>query len=142
MAELKTRPTRKSVTAFIHGIEDPVQRADARTVLGLMKKASGKRPVMWGPAIVGFGSFHYGYASGREGDWPRIGFSPRKGNLSIYIMPGLRRYPHLLKKLGKHKLGVSCLSVRKLEDIHLPTLTRLINAAYEDSAGLDANAKQ
>ena len=126
MAELKTKRTRQSVKAFLEKIKDAGKRADAQAVLQLMQQASGARPEMWGSSIVGFGSYHYKSASGREGDWPLIGFSPRVQNLTLYIMPGFERYPALMRKLGKYKTGKSCLYINKLTDVDLPTLKALI----------------
>jgi hypothetical protein len=129
MAELKTRPTQASVSAFIAGIEDEKRRKDCRAVLALMRSASGERPRMWGDSIVGFGQTHLHYASGREVDWFRIGFSPRKRDLTIYLMSGLDKHATLLKKLGEHRTGKGCLYVKKLEDLNLAALDRLIRAA-------------
>jgi hypothetical protein len=137
MADLKTRATADSVPSFLGRISDPAQQKDARALLAIMKRITGKNPVLWGSSIIGFGTYHYQYATGREGDWPRIGFAPRKGNLTVYIMPGLARYGPLLKALGKHKTGGSCLHIRRLEDVHLPTLKKLIASGYKDAAKLD-----
>ena len=127
MAELKTQATKESVAKFLNSIEDENKRKDCKTVAKLMEEASGSKPVMWGPSIVGFGSYHYKGASGREGDWMRIGFSPRKQNLTIYLMGGFTKHQDLLEKLGKHSIsGGSCLYVKRLDDIHLPTLKKLI----------------
>lgn len=126
MAELKTKKTRASVARFVDSIEDEQQRKDSRAVLKLMQKITGEKPKMWGPAIIGFGSYHYKYASGREGEWFLTGFSPRKQALTLYIMSGFTQYDALLKKLGKFKAGKACLYINKLEDVHLPTLEKLI----------------
>lgn len=126
MATLKTQPTRKSVSAFIATIKDPARRTDCRKVMQLMKKATGARPQLWGPSIVGYGSYHYKYASGREGDWFLTGFSPRKQNLTVYIMSGFSRHGALLKKLGKHKTGSSCLYLNSLTDVEVAVLRELI----------------
>ena len=136
MSDLKTRPTRKSVKRFIESIEHPVRRADAAELLLLFTEATGFQPVMWGDNIVGFGQYHYKYNSGREGDWPITGFSPRKQNLSIYIMPGFSRYQTLLAKLGKHKHSVSCLYVNKLSDIDTATLKALVARSVKDMSEL------
>jgi hypothetical protein len=96
-----------------------------------MKKITKAEPKMWGSSIVGFGSYHYKYASGREGDWPITGFSPRKQNLTLYIMPGFARYGELMKKLGKHKTGKACLYINSLDDIHLPTLKELVKQSVQ-----------
>ncbi len=126
MAANKTRPTRASVTAFIAAIGDRRMRADAKKVAAMMRRATGKRARMWGPTIVGYGSYHYRYASGREGDFMITGFSPRKQALTIYIMPGFSRFQNLMSKLGKYKTGKSCLYVKRLADVDEVVLERLI----------------
>lgn len=132
MAELKTKPTRAGVRAFLRAIEDPVRRADCLELLAMMRDASGKPARMWGTSIVGFGSYHYRYASGREGDWMVTGFAPRKRDISVYIMPGFDDYAPLLDKLGRHKTGRSCLTIRTLDEIDRKTLKRLVSRAIED----------
>lgn len=129
MSELKTRPTDASVEAFIDAVDHPRRRDDARTLLELMQRVTGEEPVMWGPSIVGYGSYHYRYASGQEADWPVVGFSPRKQNLSIYIMTGFAESEELLSRLGKHKTGKSCLYVTKLADVDLDVLETLVRAS-------------
>ena len=109
MAELKTKAGKSSVTEFIRQIDDPVMRRSCRDLNALMKKITGKRPRMWGASMIGFGNYHYQYASGREGDWFVTGFSPRKKDLTVYIMPGFDNYQPLMKRLGKYKTGKSCL---------------------------------
>ncbi len=131
MAELKTRPTDGSVEAFLNRIPDETKRRDAFTVLELMRQATQEEPVMWGDSIVGFGSYHYKYASGREGDWFLIGFSPRKQNLTLYIMDGFDGYDELLQALGKHRTGKSCLYLKRLAQIHLPALEELIQRSVQ-----------
>ena len=126
MAELKTKPTKQSVKDFVNAIKDEQQKKDCRTVSLIMKRITKANPKMWGPGIVGFGSYHYKYASGREGDWFVVGFAPRKQNLTLYIMSGFKKYSALLKKLGKHKIGVSCLYVKRLDDVDMDVLTELI----------------
>jgi hypothetical protein len=126
MAELKTRPTRASVTGFLAGIADRQQRADAKKVAAMMRRATGKRAKMWGPSIVGYGSYHYRYASGREGDFMITGFSPRKQALTVYIMPGFSSFGKLLEKLGKYKTGKSCLYIKRLSGVDEKTLEKLI----------------
>jgi hypothetical protein len=126
MTEIKTRPNQGSVAAFIDGIPDAGRRKDAAALLKMMQEITGARPVMWGPSIVGFGKYHYRSESGREGDWFLTGFSPRKQNLSLYIMAGFEKYTGLLEKLGKHSLGKGCLYIRSLDDVHLPTLKSLV----------------
>ena len=132
MSDLKTRPTDASVEAFIDAVDHPRRREDARTLLKLMQRVTGDEPLMWGPSIVGYGSYHYRYASGQEGDWPIAGFSPRKQNLSIYIMPGFRGYDELLSRLGKHKTGKSCLYINKLADVDLDVLETLVRTSVEE----------
>lgn len=124
MAETKTKPTEQSVDTFINKIPDPQTREDCFAIAKLMKEATRSEPRMWGGAIVGFGVQHYKYASGREGDWPLIGFSPRKQNLTLYVVSGLDG--ELLKKLGKHSVAKSCLYIKRLADIDLSTLKKLI----------------
>jgi len=135
MAELKTRPTKVSPASFIAGIADAATRRDCRTLMAMMKKATGAPPVMWGPSIVGFGRHHYVYESGREGDCPVTGFSPRKGSLSIYCMAGFRAVAPLMKRLGKHKTGKSCLYIKRLEDVDTKVLERLIEESVKRKAG-------
>ncbi|MXX03821.1 MAG: DUF1801 domain-containing protein [Gemmatimonadetes bacterium] len=132
MSDLKTRPTDASVEAFIDAVDHPRRREDARTLLELMQRVTGEEPVMWGPSIVGYGSYHYRYASGQEADWPVVGFSPRKQNLSIYIMTGFEESDELLSRLGKHKTGKSCLYVNKLADVDLEVLERLVRASVAE----------
>lgn len=125
-SQLKTQRNNTSVKSFIDAVPDEQRRKDARTVSAIMQDVTGEQPAMWGASIVGFGSYHYKYASGQEGDWPLVGFSPRKDNLTLYIMPGFREYGDLLEKIGKHKKGVSCLYIKSLEDVHVPTLKTLV----------------
>lgn len=126
MAELKTRKNNASVSVFLNSIEDAQKRADAKKVAAMMRKATASNPKMWGTSIVGYGSYHHKYASGREGDWMLIGFSPRKQNLTLYIMAGFSQFDALLVKLGKYKTGKSCLYVKQLADIDLKVLESLI----------------
>lgn len=130
-AELKTKPNEANVEKFLNGVENKKRREDAFIVLGLMKKITKEEPKMWGPSIIGFGDYHYKYESGREGDWFLTGFSPRKTNLSLYIMAGFNEYDDLLKKLGKYKTGASCLYVNKLEDIDMKVLQELITKSVQ-----------
>lgn len=127
MAELKTKINDGDVIAFLESIEDPKRREDGFKALDLMKRISGCQPKMWGGSIVGFDSYHYVYSSGREGDWPAVGFSPRKQALSLYIMSGFTKYQDLMAKLGKFKTGKSCLYVKKWEDIDEDVLSELIS---------------
>jgi hypothetical protein len=128
----KTTQTTGSVKAFVDSIKDEGRRKDARALLALMRRATSAAPRMWGPSIVGFGSYHYKYASGREGDWCVTGFSPRKGALTVYILPGLHLQADNLKKLGKFTTGKSCLYIKKLADIHAPTLEAMVKQATTD----------
>ena len=131
MAELKTKPNEQSVEVFINGIADEKKRRDSFTILELMRDVTQAEPVMWGDAIIGFGNYHYCYGSGREGDWFLTGFSPRKQNLTLYIMSGFEQYEELLQKLGKHSTGKSCLYIKRLEDIDLTTLRELVRLSVE-----------
>lgn len=131
MSDLKTRKTKASVRAFIDAIEDEQKRKDANELLSLMRRITCKRAAMWGDSIIGFGEYHYKYKSGREGDWPITGFSPRKQNISIYIMPGFSKYKKQLSKLGKHKHSVSCLYVKRLSDINMNILEDIVRDSVE-----------
>jgi len=122
----KTLPTDKSVTDFINNVENEQKRKDSYELIELMKKVSGCEPKMWGSSIIGFGSYHYIYASGHEGDAPLIGFSPRKSAISLYVFTGLDEHKDALNNLGKFKMGKACIYAKKLSDIHLPTLTSLM----------------
>jgi hypothetical protein len=126
MADMKTKPTKKSVEEFLNEIEDPKRKEDCYTLLGLMKEATREEPKMWGENMVGFGTYHYKYESGREGDYFLTGFSPRKSNLTLYMLSGFRGYEDLLAKLGKHKSSQSCLYLKSLKDIDLGVLLELI----------------
>lgn len=126
MAELKTQPTDKNVEAFLNTIDDEQKREDSFLILDLMKNVTEEPAKMWGNSIIGFGEYHYKYESGREGDWFLTGFSPRKRNLSLYIMAGFDQYDDLLQKLGKHKTGKSCLYINKIEDIDLKILRKMV----------------
>lgn len=132
MAESKTQETDVSVADFISGVEHPTRAADAKTLLALFEKITGYPPKMWGPTIIGFGQYHYTYDGGREGNSPATGFSPRKANLSIYVMPGYQDYGEILGRLGKHKLAKACVYVNKLSDIDLDVLEELIRAGLRD----------
>jgi hypothetical protein len=124
--ELKTKMTEASVEDFLNTVKDEQTRKDCFEILKMMKQATKAEPKMWGTSIVGFGTYHYKGASGREGDWMLTGFSPRKQNLTLYIMAGFERYNQLLKKLGKHSTGVSCLYIKKLADVDKKVLKELI----------------
>lgn len=136
VAELKTQMNNASVEEFLNSIADEQRREDCFRLLKIMKTATKAEPAMWGTSIIGFGRYHYKYESGREGDWFVTGFSPRKQDLTLYIMPGLERYPSLMKKLGKHKTGRSCLYIKKLGDVDLATLKQLIKQSIVDMRSL------
>jgi Domain of unknown function (DU1801) len=131
MAENKTTPNDQDVEQFLNSIDDERKRKDSFTILELMKQVTGLEPTMWGSSIVGFGSYHYKYASGRQGDMILAGFSPRKQNLTLYNMGGFERYDDLLKKLGKHTTGKGCLYIKRLDDVDLPTLKSLIEESFK-----------
>ena len=132
MAEIKTKPTAASVEDFINTVPDEQKRKDSFVILELMKKASGEAPQMWGSSIIGFGQVRLkSPATGREVDWLRIGFSPRKANLSLYLAGDIQRHTVALKKLGKHKTGVGCLYINKLEDVDLKVLKGMIESALK-----------
>ena len=135
---LKTRPNDQSVTDYLNGIEDEKKRQDSLTIMALMQEVTGAAPTMWGDSIVGFGSYHYTYDSGREGDWFLTGFAPRKRNLTLYIMAGFDHYDELMDRLGKYKTGKSCLYVNKVEDIDLETLRELVKRSAEHVAATNA----
>ncbi|NJB87036.1 hypothetical protein GGR26_002813 [Lewinella marina] len=126
MAENKTTPTSASPGDFLDTVEDPQKRADAYAVMNLMAEVTGEPPCMWGDSIVGFGTYRYRYASGREGEWMVTGFSPRKQNLTLYVMSGLKREEELLQQLGPHKHGKSCLYLKRLADVDREVLRELI----------------
>ena len=126
MAENKTKPTKLSVAAFIDALTDETKRADAKALVKLMQNATGEKPKMWGPSIIGFGSYHYKYDSGREGDMPLAGFSPRKAATVFYVMTGFSDSAALLAKLGKHTTGKACLYVKKLADVDQKVLEALV----------------
>jgi hypothetical protein len=140
MAEIiKTKPTGRSVNEFLGTIKDERVRKDCEALVGIMRKATKAPPKMWGSNIVGFGSIHYKYASGRELDWMLTAFSPRKRNITLYIMSGFEAYDEMLEKLGKISCGKSCLYIRRLSDIHVPTLQKLVTASVKR---LTAKAKE
>ena len=126
MAENKTKPTKQSVAGFINGLTDPARRADAKALVKVMQSAAGEKPKMWGPSIIGFGSYHFKYESGREGDMPVIAFSPRKAATVLYGMTGCSEAAALLAKLGKHTTGKGCLYVKKLADVDQRVLETLM----------------
>ncbi|UWQ98683.1 DUF1801 domain-containing protein [Rhodobacteraceae bacterium S2214] len=132
MADNKTQATEISPAAFIAGIDHPTRRADAETLDALFRDITGWQPRMWGPTIIGYGAYHYTYDSGREGDMCATGFSPRKANLSLYIMPGYQDFGHILNRLGKHKLGKACLYINKLADVDIDVVAEIIQAGLDD----------
>lgn len=126
MAELKTKENDASVQAFLEKVGDKQKREDCKRIAAMMEEISGYPPKMWGPSIVGYGRYHYKYDSGHEGDFFRVGFSPRKQNITIYIMPGFEHFDDQLEKLGKYSTGKSCLYIKRLSDIDLDVLETLI----------------
>jgi len=135
MAELKTKPNQSSVLDFLNSVENEKKRADSFAILDLMRVVTGVEPIMWGDSIIGFGTYHYKYASGREADWFLTGFSPRKQSLTLYIMSGFSEYDQLLSKLGKHKTGKSCLYINKLGDVNMGVLRDLVNKSVDHMVG-------
>lgn len=133
--EPKTTRTDASVAEFLGMVPDPKRRADAEEVCDLMREITGLEPAMWGPSIVGFGQYHYRYASGREGDWPAVSFSPRKQNLTLYISDGYDQYAELLARLGPHSTGRSCLYIKRLSDVDTDVLRALIKDGFEHLNG-------
>lgn len=130
-AELKTRVNKASVTTFLNNIDDEQKRNDCFEIMQMMKQATKEEPKMWGSSIVGFGSYHYKGKSGREGDWMLTGFSPRKQNLTLYLMGGFAEQKDLLKKLGKYKTSVGCLYIKKLDDVDKKVLKELVTASVK-----------
>ncbi len=135
-ANNKTQPTEVSVADFLAAVDHPTRRADGLVLDDMFRQVTGWTPRMWGPSLVGYGQYHYRYDSGREGDFLATGFSPRKASLSIYIMPGYKDFGPILDRLGKHKMGKSCLYINKLADVDLAVLEELVKA------GLDVLAKK
>jgi Domain of unknown function (DU1801) len=127
MAEIKTQKNDDSVDAFIAGIEDEGKRDDSKTLVGMMEKVTGEQPAMWGPSIIGFGDHRYQYESGREGDWFKIGFSPRKQSLTVYVTDYLPDDDPLMAKLGKYTTGKACIHIKRLEDVDTDVLEALID---------------
>lgn len=141
MAQNKTKPTTASVEQFLASVENDRRRNDAVAVCELMQDVTGLKPVMWGPTTVGFGAYHYKYASGREGDWFVAGFAPRKASLVVYIMSGFKAHDALMKKLGKYKTGSSCLYINKLDDIDMEVLRELVRRSAEHAANTSMELK-
>ena len=135
MAELKTKQNEQSVNDFLQAVPEERKRDDSFAILELMKEVTGQEPKMWGDSIIGFGNYHYKYATGREGDWFLTGFSPRKQNLTIYIMSGFDEYDELLKKLGKYKTGKACLYINKLADVEISVIKELIQKSVAHLSG-------
>ena len=131
MAELKTKRTDASVDDFLNSIKDDQVRKDCWTIAEMMQKATKAKPQMWGPSIIGFGSRRYKYPNGREMDWMVIAFSPRKQNITLYLSRDFEGYDELMEQLGKHSCSKACLYIKRLSDIHLPTLKKLINSTVK-----------
>ena len=131
MAELKTKRTRKSVPAFLNAIANEQVRADSRTLVDIMQQATDAKPEMWGAGIIGFGTFRYKYASGREGEWPLAAFAPRKDKITLYIMPGFKDHDQLRAQLGAQSGGLSCIHIKRLADVHMPTLKKMVHASMK-----------
>ena len=129
MAELKTKETDGSVEDFLGRVPQEKTREECRALVRLMKRVTGEEPKMWGASIIGFGSYHYRYESGRKGEWFLTGFSPRKKDLTLYIMAGFDQYDDLMSRLGKHKTGKSCLYIRSIDDIDQGVLEKLVRAS-------------
>ncbi|MEL6360192.1 MAG: DUF1801 domain-containing protein [Pseudomonadota bacterium] len=130
-SENKTKPTKASVTDLIESVDHEVRKRDAKTLLKVMKKITGKRPKIWGSKIIGFGQYHYKYESGREGDFMRVGFSPGKANMTVYIVNGFSTYADQLARLGKYKTGKSCLYITNLDNVDLGVLEEIIEDSLE-----------
>ena len=133
MSNSKTQKTGASVSEFLESVDNPRRREDGFAILGMMRQITGLEPEMWGPSIIGFGEYHYQYASGREGDIFLIGFAPRKQNVTLYLESGFGRYEGLLAKLGKHRRSVACLYINKLADVDLDVLRELIDESFKHS---------
>jgi len=131
MAEIQTRKTKASVSKFLNAIEDDQKRKDCKAVAAIMQKATRAKPAMWGPAIIGFGTSTYVYPDGREMDWMLIAFSPRKQNITLYLGTGFPEYDSLMEKLGTHSCSKACLYIKRLSDVHVPTLTKLVQASVK-----------
>jgi hypothetical protein len=142
MAEPKTTRNDGDVAAFLAAVADPKRRADAEAVCALMTEATGAEPAMWGPAIVGFGVYHYKYASGRSGDWPAVGMSPRKQALTLYISAGFDGYQDLLSRLGPHTTGKSCLYLKRLADVNHDVLKSLVAEGFRHLDGQTLTTEQ
>jgi hypothetical protein len=139
MSQNKTVPTGESVEQFLNSIENEPKRKDSFALLELLKEVTGLAPTMWGASIVGFGSYHYKYATGREGDSILMGFSPRKQNLTIYNMGGFEQYPELARKLGKYTTGKGCLYIKTLSDVDISVLKELLQVAFDQKTQAEIN---
>ena len=135
-ADQKTKTTAVDPMAFLAAVDHPTRRADGLALDEMFRRVTGWEPRLWGSSMIGYGSYHYTYDSGREGDFLATGFSPRKANLSIYIMPGYQDYSDDLARLGKHKMGKSCLYINKLADVDMDVLERLVRRGLDDLAGI------
>jgi hypothetical protein len=131
MVELKTKPSSKSVEAFLDGIADNARRKDCYTLVDMMERVTGDKPTIWGTGSVGFGNYHYKYASGHEGDYFLVGFASRKSALTLYITAGVERFPKVVEKLGKHRAGKGCLYIKKLDDVNLSVLEDLLKKSVD-----------
>lgn len=138
MAETKTKKTQASVDEFLAAIDDETKQGDARALVRLLKKVTGEKPTMWGSSIVGFGQYHYRYASGREGDSMLVGFSPRAQNLTLYFPAGFDKLTPLLKKLGKFSTGKGCLHVKRMDDVDMSVLEAIVRQAVKEAKAVDA----
>ena len=134
MAELKTQKGDGDVEAFISGIQDERRREDSKALVALMERATGEEPAMWGPSIIGFGDLHYKYESGREGDWFRVGFSPRKQSLTLYVTDYIQEDDPPLAQLGKYTTGKACIYVKRLDDVDHEVLEKLVKRSYDQAS--------
>lgn len=132
-AKIQTIPTAVDVVDFVALLENDRQRSESKVLINLMHRVSGKPPMMWGPAIIGFDKYHYRYESGREGDMPRIAFAPRKGKLVLYIINDATKYSSILERLGKHRTSKACIYINKLADVDMKVLEELVEIAYKDT---------
>ena len=132
MAEAKTKPTKVSLKTYLAGIADDARRADCEAIAAMMKSVTRQEPVMWGPGIVGYGTYSYVYASGRSGEFCATGFSSRKNDISVYLVASGPNQTELLKQLGKHKMGKSCLTIKRLADVDTKVLKHLVAESYKE----------
>jgi len=129
MAEVKTKPTRRSVPAYLAAITDDKRRRDAEVVCSMMEDVTGEKPVLWGDSLIGFGTYHYKYASGHEGDTALVGFAPRKDRITIYLVDGFDDREEMLQRLGKHTRGKSCLHIKRLDDVDVKVLRQMVKSS-------------